>query len=500
MRFVILDLDTLRPDHLGCYGYHRDTSPVIDSIAADGVRFDNYHCPDAPCLPSRAALITGRFGIHNGAVGHGDTTADVRLYGEGRGMQDNGLAHSLFMVFRHAGYYTASISPFPERHSSYWFTAGLNEQVNTGRMGFESAEEIMPSVMDWLDRRGTGDNWCLHINMWDPHTPYRAPAEFGNPFENEPISAWLTQEVFQEHLKHVGPHSVNEISMYSDQSNPNLPRQLGKATNMDELRQVMDGYDCGIRYMDGKIGEIINLLKEKGIYEDTAILVTADHGENMGELGIYAEHATADEITTRIPMIIKMPGMRQGAVDTGLHYNLDLSPTLAEYFGVPAYEKWDGKSYLPALKDGGDCGWPYLVVSQNAHVCQRSVRFDDYIYIRTYHCGYHLFDKEMLFNVKEDFYEQHNLAEERPDLCDRACRLLTDWTQDQILSADVPVDPMWTTLHEGGPFHAKGYLKLYCERLEATGRAEGAAKLREKYPDEFKPGVAKTQLFGAPRR
>ena len=81
MRILYLDLDTLRPDHLGCYGYHRNTSPNIDRIAAEGVRFDNYHCSDAPCLPSRTALMTGRFGIHTGVVGHGGTAADMRLEG-----------------------------------------------------------------------------------------------------------------------------------------------------------------------------------------------------------------------------------------------------------------------------------------------------------------------------------------------------------------------------------------------------------------------------------
>ena len=82
MRILFLDLDTLRPDHLGCYGYHRNTSPNIDRIAAEGTRFTNYFCSDAPCLPSRAALMTGRHGIHTGVVGHGGTTADMRIEGE----------------------------------------------------------------------------------------------------------------------------------------------------------------------------------------------------------------------------------------------------------------------------------------------------------------------------------------------------------------------------------------------------------------------------------
>ena len=112
MRILILDLDTLRPDHLGCYGYMRNTSPNIDSVVREGVRFTHYHCSDAPCLPSRAALTTGMFGIKNGAVGHGGTAGDLKLTGRPRDFRDPILSDSLFSIFRKAGYHTASITPF----------------------------------------------------------------------------------------------------------------------------------------------------------------------------------------------------------------------------------------------------------------------------------------------------------------------------------------------------------------------------------------------------
>ena len=165
MRILFLDLDTLRPDHLGCYGYHRNTSPNIDSIANEGVRFTNYHCSDAPCLPSRAALMSGMFGIHTGVVGHGGTAADMRLEGESRGFKDQMESTSLPAIFRQAGMRTISISPFGERHSAWWFYAGFNEIYNTGGSGGESAEEITPTALDWIERNADQDNWFLHINV-----------------------------------------------------------------------------------------------------------------------------------------------------------------------------------------------------------------------------------------------------------------------------------------------------------------------------------------------
>lgn len=146
MRILIFDIDTLRSDHLGCYGYGRDTSPTIDAVANEGVRFSNYYCPNAPCLPSRASFITGQYGIHTGVVGHGGTSADLRLQGESRHFTDDYSENGLFMQFRQAGMHTVSFSSFPERHAAWWFNAGLNECYNVGKRGDELAEEVTSSV------------------------------------------------------------------------------------------------------------------------------------------------------------------------------------------------------------------------------------------------------------------------------------------------------------------------------------------------------------------
>ncbi len=481
MRVLFIDIDTLRPDHMSCYGYHRNTTPRLDEIANEGIRFDNYYCSDAPCLPSRAALISGMFGIHNGAVGHGGTCADKRYVGPSRDFCSIDDDNNFNFIFRKANLHTVSISTFPERHSSWWFNAGFNEMYNVGGRGGESGEKVIPVALDWLDRHDGEDDWFMHLHLWDPHTPYRAPMEFGNPFENDPIPEWITEDVFKTHLKHTGPHSIMEIGMWTDDAPAGLPRHLGKATNMSELKQVIDGYDCGIRYADFLLGQVIDKLKQQGIYEDCAIIVTSDHGENMGELGIYAEHGTADHPTCHIPMIIKWPNAKKGIVDKGLHYNIDLLPTMADILNVEHYKKWDGQSYAQVLTDGLDCGRDYLVLSQMAHVCQRSARFGDWLYIRTYHDGYHLFDKEMLFNIKEDPYEQHDVKDEYPEICAKGAKIILDWHDEMMTCSDSQIDPLWTVMKENGPYHTWVDINKYLKRLEETGRADGAQKIREKY-------------------
>jgi len=491
MRILYIDIDSCRPDHLGCYGYHRNTSPHIDALASQGTRFDQYYVADAPCLPSRTGLYTGMFGIHSGVVGHGGTAADLFLQGASRGFRDRIEENALPARLQKAGYHTAQISPFGQRHAARQFYAGFNEIHNTGRGGMESAEEVTPVLMKWLDDNATAKpNWFLHLNYWDPHTPYRVPESYGNPFENDPLPEWLTPERWKEHLNMVGPHCAQEISMFHDRENPKYPRQPGALRTPEDLRRMIDGYDVGIRYVDDQIGLLVAKLKELGIYEETAILISADHGENQGELGIYGEHGTADQITCRVPMIIKWPGGPEGKVADGFHYQVDLAPTLLDLLEVEEVpEIWDGASYASTLRGAPDTGREHLVLSQCAHVCQRSVRFGPWLYMRTYHDGFHLFPKEMLFNLEEDPHETTNLAESHPEICREAAARLLQWHDEAMERSITDVDPLWTVMREGGPFHARGSLANYLEHLEKTGRSWAIEPLKAKHPREFSNGA-----------
>ncbi len=497
MRILYLDLDALTPSHLGCYGYERNTSPTIDQLAREGLRCNNVYTCDAPCLPSRTAFYSGRFGIQTGVVGHGQTAAQPKVQGASRGFRDyfdeSGLARQL----QDAGLHTAMISPFGQRHAAHHFYAGFNEIHNTGKGGLESAEDVMPIATRWLDDHAARDNWYLHINFWDIHTPYRAPQAYGNKFEDTPLPADAL-DIWKRHAKKSGPHSAMDPGMYRDADSQKWPRMPRRIDSEATLKQWFDGYDTAIRYVDDQIKWMVDRLKAAGVYEDTVIIISADHGENQGELGIYGEHGTADHATCRIPMIVKWPGGATGKVDEQLHYNLDWAPTLMELLDRPARPIWDGQSYAATIRTGEPAGRKRLILSQCCHVCQRSVRFDNWLWIRTWHDGFHLFPQEMLFDLDHDPMEQHNLATHRPDLCAQAAHAYLDWHSEQMQkmaqwSSDM-IDPMWTVIREGGPFHASttwfsgaDRLGAYLERLDATGRADGAQALRERYADVLEP-------------
>ncbi len=493
MRFIYFDIDSLRPDHLCCYGYHRNTSPNIDRIASEGMRFGRFYCSDAPCLPSRAAMTTARFGIHNGIVNHGGTAADRPPEGPNRSFTDSlSNGGSFVSLLRQAGLYTCYIGGFPERHSAYWYYSGFREFHDTGKGGLEIADDVTPLVLDWISNEASRENWYLHVNYWDPHTPYRTPVEWGNPFERDPLPEWMTEETLRQHWKMAGPHSAQDFGgMWDNRIDPNLPRQPGEVHGLTGWREVIDGYDSGVSYVDNHIGRILAALDEQGVLDDLIIAVSSDHGENLGELGIYGEHATADEFTCHLPFIIRWPGKVQaGSISNQFCYSLDLAPTMADMLGQPHKPYWDGQSFSGILTGQQQGGYDQLILSQCSHVCQRSVRWEDWIYIRTYHDGFHLFPREQLYDLASDPHEEHDLAGDHPELCYQGAWRLMDW-HDRMMSSMPPgrvMDPMRIVLEDGGPHHTRGALRPYLDRLKASGRGEAAEELKRRHPEEFIPG------------
>ena len=484
MRVLYIDIDSQRPDHLGCYGYHRNTSPNIDALAAESVRFENVYISDAPCLPSRSALWSGRCGFRNGVVGHGGTASEPFVEGASRGFRNLFGRTGWMWALRQAGMYTATISSFGERHSAFHWYAGYNEMHNPGYSGLEVADDVTPLALDWLQRNGQRESWFLHVNYWDPHTPYRTPMAFGSPFEHDPLPAWLTEDVWRERWEGFGPHGAREPHGYGSETfytrYPRIPAQLD---SMQTVKQWIDGYDTGVCYTDTHIGRLLNTMADLGILDDTVIIISADHGENLGELNVWGDHQTADQMTCNIPLIVRWPGVSP-RVDSGLYYHFDWAATLIELAGGSVPGNWDGRAFTEAFQNGREAGREYVVTSQNAWACQRGVRFDDYLCLRTYHDGYKMLEPVMLFDVANDPHEQHDLAAEKPEVVNRAMALLADWQHDMMLRSAHDIDPMMTVLREGGPFHTRGELPAYLKHLRDTGRAHHAQRLAALHPDE----------------
>jgi len=502
MRILYIDIDCLRPDHLGCYGYPRATSPDIDSIAEHGVRFTDVHASDVPCLPSRTAFFSGRFGYQTGVVNHGGRRAEPYSEGANRGFASRLNRTSLMRCLRDQGVYTATVSSFAERHSAFHFCANFNEILNPGTRGLESGEAVTHLATQWLANNAQRPNWFLHVHYWDPHMPYRAPSKARARLESQPHPAWLAEDVWSAHRKNPGPHSASEVIGYDSQPPPDVnwryPDQPLVVDGQDSVRALFDGYDAGVRHADAQVGILLAALERLGVKDSTAIAVSADHGESLGELNIYSDHQAADQMTTHVPFILRWPGVTDSAAGTcisGLHYHIDMAATLVELAGGNVPSNWSGQSLAPQLRatcrvpaGGHDAapGRDYLVLSQAAWACQRGVRWNDgaarYLYLNTKHDAYHLWPREMLFELASDPHEQNECAAQNPQAVAHGRLCLASWQTEmhRAQSADPgdgTGDPHLEVMAEGGPKHVRGALPDYLKRLRATGREEAAQRL-----------------------
>lgn len=399
----------------------------------------------------------------------------MRLTGKDRGFNDKEALQSWVSLLREAGYYTVSISPYAERHSAFWFYSGWREMYNPGLRGIERADQVFPYAEKWLIENGSKDNWFLHVNFWDPHTPYRTPKSYGNPFENDPPPSWITQDIIDEHRNSYGPHSVCEPTGYKNVRHfKSHPRLAGfrEIQNLDDYKLWIDGYDVGIRYADDYIGKITNLLKKLVIYDDTLIIISADHGESQGELNVYGDHATACHIINRVPMIIKWPKKKWKKVYHSLIYQTDVAATILKGVGRKVPNSWDGKSFYQEIENKENFGRDYLIISQNAWSCQRTVRFENWTLIKTYHTGLKNFPEIMLFDYEKDFHMTENLAEKKKGVVSQGLQYLNEWHKEMMTTSSSKIDPMQTVIEEGGPFHTRNELENYIKRLRKSGREE----------------------------
>lgn len=449
MRIIFFDIDCLRPDHLSCYGYNRPTSPNLDRIAQNGVRFNHCYCSSSPCLPSRTAWSSGRFGFRNGVTSNHSAGADFHLrcshYGGPR--PDNEM---VMRQLRRLGLDTVSISNFADRHSAYYFMAGFSEFITPNlKGGGETAPEVNAKALDWLTRNKGRDDYLLHINYWDTHRTYRMDPKWSERLEDTKVDIpWPDEEAIKKmHREVTGPFTAT--GQFKDNTSP-VPLMPGEVSNRAEFEQMVTAYDTSIAYVDHHVGEVLALLEQQGLMDDTAVIISSDHGDAFGEHGIYTDHVCADECIHNIPLIVSWPGVtKAGHGDDSFIYNLDLGPTLCDLLGGETPGDWDGASFRSNLQGDDGLDRDYLVWDHGLYTLQRAVRTKTHLMIRTYDDNdYSSFDPIALYDMTTDPYQTRNLAEEDPAALARCEQLLNEWTAEQLAKGHVHQDPLMATLGE----------------------------------------------------
>jgi len=467
---VVVDVDSLRQDHLGAYGYDRPTSPRIDEFAADAVRFDRAYVANSPCIPSRAALLSGRYGVSNGIETHGPRAQvlsspqtwesfDGNRYRAARAYQ------TLPEAFFDAREAAVAVSSFP-RHPAPWFyhlwtdyrhprePAERGEYFQTPRA--ETVTDLAVEALDDVDRRGDGDG-LLYVQYWDPHAPYNRTDEEVERFRGGDLPPFPTAEQIETH---------REWDRWRSASDPDLARSLrysdyDEVENREALGELLANYDAEIHYVDRQIGRLLDELRDRGVYEDALVVLTADHGEEFGEHGCYREHWSTHDGTQRVPLLVKPPAdavpdsgadvsaaadsAPAGATRDHLVTNVDLAPTVADYAGLDAPDAWQGESLRPVVEtvDGTDSGmddvdpdgddWrDRIVVDHGLYTAQRAVRTDRWKFVRTYNEGAWDLPERALFDLEADPWEQENVAGEHPEVVAELERELASWVEAHV--------------------------------------------------------------------
>lgn len=402
-------------------------------------------------MPSRAAWSSGRFGVRNGVVTNvgpgGDFYLDKRDYGGAR------PENEMFpRQIRKHGYDSYSFTTFADRHNAQWFMNGWTEfHTPNLKCGGDDASEINAKVLPWLKHNAAQDDYFLHIHYWNAHRVYDIDESWADRFRDHPLTQkWPDEETIAAQQNIEGPFvATNQPYGKGMHNNSPYPLMPDYISNRKDFEHVVTGYDATIAYVDYHIQQVIDELKVQGLYEDTAIIITGDHGDAFGEHGVYTDHCFADECIHRLPFIVRWPGVTpHDSENDAFMYNLDMAPTICDLIGADIPSAWDGQSYAANLRGENGVDRDYLVWDTGLYCAQRCVRSKTHLYQRTYHPGgYHHIPERELFDMRSDPYQCNNIAEDEPQLVNHLQQLMDTWVDEQR-SKDFtcPQDPLMVHL------------------------------------------------------
>lgn len=314
---VLISIDTLRPDHLGCYGHERDTSPAIDALAEGGVLFEDVTASSPWTLPSHASLLTGMYPSRHGVKDHLNRLSDeiptlaTRL-GE-RGWRTLAVVNSHNLSERFG---------LDQGFEEFVYVNEFSDPEDPARTIVNRGEEITDQGLAWLDEASSRP-FFLFLHYYDVHTDFDPADEYREQF--------------------VAPYD-GKIDGTTDQ----LVRARREKEQLSEtdITYLRDLYDAEIRQMDELIARIARTLDEKGLRESTLLVVTSDHGEEYQEHGSLLHGRTYFQEVIAIPLVFQGPGVDPGVRIADPAHLIDVTPTILDLLGMPQRRDDDGISLV----------------------------------------------------------------------------------------------------------------------------------------------------------
>lgn len=400
---VIFGIDSLRADHMSCYGYHRLTTPHIDRFAQGGVLFERNYSPYIPTTSAYASMLTGMdvFSTQVVALRHkGPMTSRVATLPE---------------ILREVGY-TSTCVGFSGNPASRGFDRYLDyEGWGTWAEGRSpKAQNLNEVTVPELERLvASKQPFLLFLRHMDPHAPYLPPAPFERMFyhgnecdpRNKSMEPVMSFKPFRDFFASWMPPGITDKDY------------------------VIAQYDGAIAYMDACIQTLLTALEKLGVLDKTIVVISADHGETLYEHECYFDHHGLYENTLHVPLIIRYPpkvpaGRRVG----GYTFHKDLVPTLLELADIQVEDyQFDGASLMPLVRGEVASHESEFYITECTWMRKHGWRTPHWKLIVALEPDFHFKPPVELYNLVEDPEENHNLAEECPDVVELLRSRMEAW-------------------------------------------------------------------------
>jgi arylsulfatase A-like enzyme len=451
---LLLTVDTLRADHLSSYGYARTTSPVLDRLAAEGIRFELAQTQWPKTGPAFSSMLTATYPKDNGIV---------REIGEPLPCSRRLLAEEL----RALGYQTRAVVANGAVGREFFYDQGFEEFVEAwkgaeGEAAIEVATraghvtDLALEVLEGLDPSRPVFLWVHYL---DPHMPYTPPEDARDRFQGDGAFP-------------PGPKVLVDRSKHRRVSGG-----IGRSQvigGSDELDFYVARYDAEIAYADREIGRLLDGLRERGLYDRMLTVFTADHGEALGDHDYFFDHGMLPfQDCMRVPLAVRWPGVVRPGVDPHAIELIDLAPTLLEAAGKELDGGgWaQGQTLIPCLL-GRASAEGALAFSEAGQATKRrwmkavtDGRFK-LIWVPTQQEQRRVAGVGVdfaLYDLRADPGELRNVAAEHPEVVERLSRQLWTWFEASPFAVDTDTETAECTSREASPetteqLRALGYL------------------------------------------
>jgi arylsulfatase A-like enzyme len=324
---VLISIDTLRADHLSCYGYQKKTTPHLDSLAEEGSVFLQHYSTGVWTPPGHASMLTGLYVSEHGVHGERSLREDIPTIAEK--LKACGYQTAGFVNNSQVG----ALVGLDRGHDTFeevWRGIKPSEVMKRALMGLLrramralGREDMGARITNrlfrhWIERKTSRDRpFYAFLHYIEPHNPLEPPRPYKGKYGGK-APAGID-------LKKVGKVAHNPLICFVEKIE----------LSGEEIEYLKSLYDGEIAYTDMRVGEVVKVLKKNGLYDNTAIIVTSDHGEHFGEWGLWSHVASLHREVLRIPLIIKYPrgSACSGEID-GYTQLVDIFPTVMDVAGV----------------------------------------------------------------------------------------------------------------------------------------------------------------------